>query len=307
MYHMALALYNVLACQNPVNPTQACGRCTSCRWMATNAHPDCMTISPQSFFVSDEADHVQPLTPEQANLLTQKPKTQITVGQVRYLLERLSHATTPGMPRMVIFTNASRINTPAEATTDPANTVMSNCIPPYDWAALPANEQAQWQPTPLKRSVFNAASANRLLKSLEEPGPGTLFVFLAHQQADVMDTLVSRCQTLPFMPEFAPPSLLPQGITQLWQHWLANPHSQMPHQWVRQWQQAANAKTPAEAAALMQQTLPWLYTTLKTDLIQRHQTFKAMQLLHQLYQVEEMLSAHVSIDAALYRLFCYTA
>lgn len=47
---------------------------------------------------------------------------------------------------------------------------------------------------------LNPASANALLKTLEEPPPGTLFVLIAHQPAILMPTIISRCQVVRFVP-----------------------------------------------------------------------------------------------------------
>jgi DNA polymerase-3 subunit delta' len=42
--------------------------------------------------------------------------------------------------------------------------------------------------------AMNAATANALLKSLEEPGPKTLFLLVSSQPARLLPTLRSRCQ-----------------------------------------------------------------------------------------------------------------
>lgn len=47
---------------------------------------------------------------------------------------------------------------------------------------------------------FNESSANALLKTLEEPPPGLTFVLLAGNVADVLPTILSRCQAVRFSP-----------------------------------------------------------------------------------------------------------
>ena len=47
---------------------------------------------------------------------------------------------------------------------------------------------------------LNPSAANALLKSVEEPRPGTLFVLVSAAEHKVMPTLVSRCQRLRFAP-----------------------------------------------------------------------------------------------------------
>jgi DNA polymerase-3 subunit delta' len=41
--------------------------------------------------------------------------------------------------------------------------------------------------------AMNVAAANALLKSLEEPGPGTIFILVAHSIDALLPTMVSRC------------------------------------------------------------------------------------------------------------------
>jgi len=43
-------------------------------------------------------------------------------------------------------------------------------------------------------------AANALLKTLEEPPPGTHLLLIAHRVAGMLPTIVSRCQRIPFLP-----------------------------------------------------------------------------------------------------------
>jgi DNA polymerase-3 subunit delta' len=43
-------------------------------------------------------------------------------------------------------------------------------------------------------------AANALLKTLEEPPPGTHLLLVAHRVSQIMPTIVSRCQRIPFFP-----------------------------------------------------------------------------------------------------------
>ena len=47
---------------------------------------------------------------------------------------------------------------------------------------------------------FNASSANCFLKPLEEPPPGSLLILLASTTDQLLPTIVSRCQPIPFSP-----------------------------------------------------------------------------------------------------------
>lgn len=47
---------------------------------------------------------------------------------------------------------------------------------------------------------MNAASANRLLKAIEEPPEKTLFIMITHAPEKVMQTISSRCQAIRVLP-----------------------------------------------------------------------------------------------------------
>ena len=48
---------------------------------------------------------------------------------------------------------------------------------------------------------MNPTAANRLLKALEEPSPGTLFLLVTHAPEKVLATISSRCQRIRIVPE----------------------------------------------------------------------------------------------------------
>jgi DNA polymerase-3 subunit delta' len=49
-----------------------------------------------------------------------------------------------------------------------------------------------------RADLLAGAAANALLKTLEEPPPDTVFILLARNRDAVLETIVSRCQVLPF-------------------------------------------------------------------------------------------------------------
>jgi len=54
--------------------------------------------------------------------------------------------------------------------------------------------QENWKPKPLNREVLIEASANSMLKSIEEPPERTLFLFLTTDKEDIIETIISRSQ-----------------------------------------------------------------------------------------------------------------
>jgi DNA polymerase III subunit delta' len=61
-------------------------------------------------------------------------------------------------------------------------------------------------------SDLNEPAANAFLKTLEEPPPGNIFVLLVRDPGELLPTIVSRCQTIPFSP--LPLSLISQKLIQ---------------------------------------------------------------------------------------------
>jgi DNA polymerase-3 subunit delta' len=127
----ALALAQVLNCENRQPDQDACGQCRSCRLFATGSHPDFWQISP-------EGDSAQP---------------QIKIEQIRELRRQVGFHPLAGTWRVVLLK-------PAE--------------------------------------TLNEAAANALLKTLEEPPAGNLFILTAIGERDLLPTIVSRCRRLSF-------------------------------------------------------------------------------------------------------------
>lgn len=70
---------------------------------------------------------------------------------------------------------------------------------------------------------LNSASANALLKTLEEPPPGTLFILVSHRPDRLLPTILSRCRQFPLSlpaPEEALAWLNAQGVSDA-ADWLA--------------------------------------------------------------------------------------
>jgi hypothetical protein len=195
MYNMVLDIARILNCKNrpsvdlsgehPVGLTHlACGTCTDCRWIAKNAHPAVLTISRLTYQVSEKGEDMTQEELEKAAKKASQP-TQIKAEQIERLLHQLGVSSEH--TRIIIFTDVEEL---------PAS-MPSDAIPPYEWQSLGTNEEKSFHIRPLERKLFNAASANRFLKTLEEPPPHTVFFFITETEEQLMDTIVSRCQVVP--------------------------------------------------------------------------------------------------------------
>lgn len=177
MYRFALTIAQILNCKTPDIFGSACGLCQNCRWVLQNAHPAVMTVTRITY-------------------LEENPKTtaftQIRVEQINQLLQQLGYSSE--YARVVIF---------ADAETMPATT-PSTVIAPYEWQEAHQDTRKKedskqtFHIRPLFRRHFNESSANRFLKTLEEPPANTLFLFITEDEQNLLETIVSRCQLIRF-------------------------------------------------------------------------------------------------------------
>jgi hypothetical protein len=203
-YALALRMAQVLNCSERIGGLEPCGHCRSCKWLANNAHPFVITITRLNF---------DPPSMPASEKDTQR--TQISTGQIGYLLDMLSRKVGNDEYRIIIF---------ADATVHPSEAI-SNVLPPFDWVAKqgllneeetgktkslkkPTKLAGNFQLKPLNSEVFSVQAVNRFLKSLEEPHPRTVFFFLTENESALLPTVVSRCQIVPFrsMPTEKPPT-----------------------------------------------------------------------------------------------------
>ena len=94
---------------------------------------------------------------------------------------------------------------------------------------------------------FNRESANAFLKTLEEPPPGTLIVLIAESPAQLLETLVSRCQLVRFRP--------------------------LPDELVR----TILVQNPEFSEAQIEAVLPWALGSVPTGLITELETLESVQ------------------------------
>jgi DNA polymerase-3 subunit delta' len=121
------AIVASLLCIDRREDAHACGQCRGCAWRSAGTHPDLVRVA-----IAEDA-------------------TQITVGQIRALGERLTLAPQPGGRQVAVV--------------DPADEMNPN-------------------------------AANALLKTLEEPSPGSVLVLVADSPSRLLPTILSRCQRL---------------------------------------------------------------------------------------------------------------
>ena len=167
-YLLALNLAKILNCND--TRSMACD-CINCNWIKSNTHPAIITISKIDFKPDDDGT-----------------KTVISVKQTQAIKNLL--ATSSEYHRVFILCDAD-IKVP---NTNEMISIQefknSNFTLPYE------NEQIgkYWIPNGINQKIFQAESANSMLKSIEEPPERTTFIFLTKDKNDLIDTIISRSQ-----------------------------------------------------------------------------------------------------------------
>lgn len=138
-------------CQQRLADGSACGACRTCLLFAAGSHPDFVRIT---FQLRDDG----------------RPRSELTVDQIRALSQRLAMASQFGGVQIALIDPADRLN---------------------------------------------AAAANALLKTLEEPTQATVIVLIADDPSRLPQTIRSRCQRIdirPPLPQEAMAWLGGQGV-----------------------------------------------------------------------------------------------
>lgn len=154
-YKIALDIAKYLNCTK--SKTADCD-CVNCSWIAQNAHPAVITISPIDF--------------------TDKELKKISISQIRALRNNLG-VTSP-YHRVIIITDAAEVE----------------CSLPFASPRQSEGKLRAWCPKPLNQTVFGKSPCNAMLKILEEPPEHVTFFFLAKSKDDLLPTIVSRCQNI---------------------------------------------------------------------------------------------------------------
>ncbi len=197
-YYLALQIARVLNCKDLVLNKDC--NCINCSWIKQNKHPAVITVSPIDFLFTREGVKAQ-------------PATVIKIDQAQYLKKILM--STSSYHRVIIFTNARQgkeYHHNAQLMWQGYNDKISSPSGIDD-----EEERCDWIPAPLSRKILNVESANSLLKTIEEPNSNITFFFLSNNKDDMIDTIVSRCQTIQFA-SYKPNMHIPQRINALLQN-----------------------------------------------------------------------------------------
>ena len=167
-YLLALNISKILNCNE--NRSIGCN-CINCNWIKANTHPAVITVSKVDFKPDDDGS-----------------KTVISIKQTQEIKNTLS--TTSEYHRVFILCDAD-IKTPNSEELKAIELFKSNNF------NLPYEDEESgkyWIPSGINQKIFQAESANSMLKSIEEPPPRTTFIFLTKDKNDLIETIISRSQ-----------------------------------------------------------------------------------------------------------------
>ncbi|MCE2930541.1 MAG: hypothetical protein LW809_04025 [Vampirovibrionales bacterium] len=253
-YDIAMHLAQLLNCEAPstdeTGSPAPCESCRACKWISSVSHPIVKVMS-RLTFEDDESYASKPKASRD------KDRTQIATAQVKSLQSYLSRQAGANEHRVIIFTDVEKVKTSeSPQTSSPAGGYPL----PFEWLNEPKNKAftLTWQP--LTQGVFNEASANRFLKSLEEPNPRTHYFFLTRNAESLLPTIVSRCQTI-YVPSITGDAkaapVLPDALGQ-WIHnafYNRNPLEVQPLSQELEALLKESGMVPLQACRLLQQVL----------------------------------------------------
>jgi DNA polymerase-3 subunit delta' len=152
-WYLAMSFARDVLCEQAAPPARACGTCASCVLMAAGNHPDLRVVVPDA-------------------LAERRPGAAADEEEPPAAEADAPAATKTKPSREIKIDQVRHISTLTEVTTHRAGARV---------VVLGPAER------------LNPAAANALLKGLEEPPPGSLFLLVADQLDHCLPTIISRC------------------------------------------------------------------------------------------------------------------
>jgi len=165
----AVDLAMAVLCQcRDINRARPCGECPSCRKVLSYSHPDLHVIMPLCLGAEHKGGEGGALSEEGWALASASVRERI--GDP-YRIPQYD-----GIPHI-----------PVEWVREADHAVMRGAVEGTSGVAIIDGVE-----------TMKKESANAMLKTLEEPPPGTLLILLADRAHGVLPTILSRCQTVRF-------------------------------------------------------------------------------------------------------------
>ncbi|MCD6026449.1 MAG: holB [Solimicrobium sp.] len=159
--HFAEWLAQSLLCESPLSDGQACGMCISCGWFSQYSHPDYRRLRPEIL----ETDSAEGHSAEQ---------------------EEAPAADTKSTSKSTGLT--------AKSARAPSKEIVINQVRNLsEFMTISTHRQGRRVIVIYPAESMNTSAANAILKSLEEPGPDTIFILVTSSVNSLLPTLISRC------------------------------------------------------------------------------------------------------------------
>ncbi|MBU3725670.1 MAG: DNA polymerase III subunit delta', partial [Burkholderiaceae bacterium] len=167
----SLEIAAALLCQSPLSDDQtACGKCQSCNWMASRQHPDFRWVRPDA---DAEEEGWTATGSDGALTVTGGESLQATSSSLRGEAEAIQ---------------------PSEKKSQEIRIEQIRGLAGFANVGAHRGGLRVVVVSPANR--MNYAAANALLKTLEEPSPGLMFILVADSLRGIPATILSRCRRL---------------------------------------------------------------------------------------------------------------
>lgn len=170
---LALKYARYLGCDNPTADGETCGRCPSCRWWKALAHPDVHFVFPVVKDSKRKRETCDDYLPQWRQMLGESPYTDLEKWT------RRMDASTNVQPLIYARESdalARKLSLKASSETGRRIVLI-------------------WLP-----ECLHEACANKLLKLLEEPPRGTVFLMVTQEPERIIPTVRSRVQRIDLPP-----------------------------------------------------------------------------------------------------------
>ncbi len=171
---LALAYLQYLNCTGEKNG-DACGQCQSCKLMAKLIHPDVHFIFPVN-------------SGSKSSLPSKDITSEVYIQYWRELVLDNPYFLENSLSQAIGIEGKNGAIAMAEA---------KSIVSKLSLTAVSDGYKAVLMYLPEK---MNTVAANKLLKMVEEPPQKTIFIFITHAPEKVLQTIVSRCQSLRVLP-----------------------------------------------------------------------------------------------------------
>lgn len=169
---MALALAERLLCQSETEDGEPCGRCKGCLMAASYAHPDLHFSFP---FIKPVGQSAMPVSDQ-------------FIEEWRTLIKESPYFTLQTWLKRIGVVNQQAIINVAESENIIRKLAITSSQGGYRIVVI-------WE-----ADKMNAECANKLLKILEEPPAGTIFLLTSEHPERLLATIKSRVQEIPLPP-----------------------------------------------------------------------------------------------------------